>query len=341
MNVHRVNAAAGAILASMQRGRTIPAALAYDLEARGLLQSPESAAELDRLRALLNAVPAELSEAQVDALAEAGNRALNDHYHEDLCHCSDWPGSCASSGNYLAGSWDTAAFDIGMRAVIGLWESMRAAASSTALDGERLALIRKSRSHCEAVRFETEDERPVHVWGPSDYPGREMCQRCTTERVWAEDADADEVVLLAEVDRLRARVAELEAERHSTNEALSDAAEALRANRDQIAELEAAAEQVAGQPKYRDRFGDLWEERAEGTELQLVQLFGANREVDNGWRESAEAARRDFGPMEEIPVSASVAKLRSLLAPPLEDPHDSPLHHTYRLGHDLPEAPHA
>ncbi|MFI8278566.1 hypothetical protein ACIGBH_27570 [Streptomyces sp. NPDC085929] len=26
---------------------------------------------------------------------------------------------------------------------------------------------------------------------------------------------------------------------------------------------------------------------------------------------------------------------------PLEDPHDGPLHHEYRLGHDLPEMPHA
>jgi hypothetical protein len=26
---------------------------------------------------------------------------------------------------------------------------------------------------------------------------------------------------------------------------------------------------------------------------------------------------------------------------PVEDPHDSPLHHDYRLGHDLPEMPHA
>jgi hypothetical protein len=40
---------------------------------------------------------------------------------------------------------------------------------------------------------------------------------------------------------LRARVAELEAERHSTNESLSDAAEQLRVDRDRIAELEAAA----------------------------------------------------------------------------------------------------
>ncbi|MEU4256320.1 hypothetical protein AB0B42_00430 [Streptomyces fradiae] len=47
--------------------------------------------------------------------------------------------------------------------------------------------------------------------------------------------------LLPAVRWLVARVAELEAERHSTNEALSDAAEALRANRDRIAVLEAEA----------------------------------------------------------------------------------------------------
>ena len=42
-------------------------------------------------------------------------------------------------------------------------------------------------------------------------------------------------------EKLRARVAELEAERHTTNEALSDAAEQLRANRDRIRELERPA----------------------------------------------------------------------------------------------------
>lgn len=155
--------------------------------------------------------PAELSEAQIDALADAGNRALNDHYHEDLCSCSAWPEGCVSSGSYFAGSWDTAAFHIGMAAVIGAWEAMRAPAAPVLVDDERTALIRKRRTHCEATQGETEDERPLHVWGPSQCPGREMCQRCTTERAWAEDTDADDVVLLAEVDRLPARVAELEA----------------------------------------------------------------------------------------------------------------------------------
>ncbi|MCY0960810.1 hypothetical protein [Streptomyces sp. H27-H5] len=46
--------------------------------------------------------------------------------------------------------------------------------------------------------------------------------------------------LRTENERLRARVSELETERHETNAALSDAAEALRASRDRIAELERA-----------------------------------------------------------------------------------------------------
>ncbi len=44
-----------------------------------------------------------------------------------------------------------------------------------------------------------------------------------------------------ELERLRSEVAALRAERHSTNESLSEAAEQLRADRDRISELEAAA----------------------------------------------------------------------------------------------------
>lgn len=111
-----------------------------------------------------------------------------------------------------------------------------------ALSEERLAVLRRLRTHCEAAQFESEDDRQPHVWGPSPYPKREMCQRCTVRREWAEDADATDVVLLAEVDRLRSQVAALLAERHSTNESVDDAAKALRSQRDRIAELEAAAQ---------------------------------------------------------------------------------------------------
>ena len=96
------------------------------LDGLGMLVAEGGAAELERLRSLLNAQPVALTDAQRDALADAGNRALNDHYHDDLCHCRDWPASCASSGNYFMGAWDTGAFDIGLGTVLGLWEAMRA-----------------------------------------------------------------------------------------------------------------------------------------------------------------------------------------------------------------------
>ncbi|MEK8141775.1 hypothetical protein NKH18_01400 [Streptomyces sp. M10(2022)] len=82
--------------------------------------------------------------------------------------------------------------------------------SAEPLTPEREQEIRKRRTHCEATRWESESDRPVHTWGPSDYPTRDMCQRCTTMRTWAKETDTDEAVLLAEVDRLRARVAVLE-----------------------------------------------------------------------------------------------------------------------------------
>ncbi|MFE2712322.1 hypothetical protein ACFXKI_10095 [Streptomyces mirabilis] len=80
------------------------------------------------------------------------------------------------------------------------------------------------------------------------------------------------------VEWLVNRVAELELERHSTNEALDDAVQALRAKQD---------------------------EPAKGPTPD----------------ESASRWTAFFAP---------VASLR-------EDPHDSPLHHAYRVGHDLPE----
>jgi len=59
--------------------------------------------------------------------------------------------------------------------------------------------------------------------------------------------------------------------------------------------------------------------------------------------EAADAVTQVFAPVaspREADVTPQVKKLRSLLAgqrAALEDPHDSPLHHSYRLGHDLPE----
>ncbi|MFD4738673.1 hypothetical protein ACFWNQ_15070 [Streptomyces virginiae] len=206
----------------------------------GMLVPEGGAAELARLQLLQNAQLADLSETQIDALADAGNRALNEHYHEDLCHCRDWPESCASSGNYFAGSWDTAAFGIGMAAVIGAWESMRA------------------------------------------------------------PAEADELA------RLRDRVAELEA---AAAEPLPDT------------EGGVAFRQIGRTPSLQGLRTEL---RIEGFPPLVGRYSGAGmRRLDD---------RREL-----LLIEPALVFVRASL----EDPHDSPLHHDYRLGHDLPEVPHA
>ncbi len=102
--------------------------------------------------------PLALSEQQIEALAAAGDRVVNDAVHQDLCACDAWPERCLSTGNYFMGAWDVSGLETALPAVLGLWEQMRG----------------------------------------------------------------------GELKSLRARVAELEVERHSTNEALDDAVQALR-----------------------------------------------------------------------------------------------------------------
>ncbi|MGW1463887.1 hypothetical protein ACWCPT_05965 [Streptomyces sp. NPDC002308] len=83
MNAKRMHAAAGVILAAQQQGQA-PAGIAAALEAAGLLQSPESAAELVAVRGRV----AELEMAVAVALAPHVQ-------HSDSVHCSSdgeqWP----------------------------------------------------------------------------------------------------------------------------------------------------------------------------------------------------------------------------------------------------------
>lgn len=164
------------------------------------------------------------------------------------------------------------------------------------LSDERLAVLRKLRTHCEADAFESEEERPPHVWGPSQYPKREMCQRCTVSREWAEDGNADEVVLVAEVDRLRSRVAELESERHVTNESLSEAAEALRVQRDRIAELEAQRE--ADHQTWQHDLRTARDER-EATAIRIAELEKQVRLLNTQRGDVAQLIEREGGHGEE------------------------------------------
>lgn len=103
----------------------------------------------------------------------------------------------------------------------------------------------------------------------------------------------------SELEQLRARVAELEAERHVTNEALSDVAVRMRADRDRIAELEALTPAA----------------------IQTCRVCGAGYSYGN--------------PCSSCLFRAEMAA--ELKARGLEDPHDSPLYHAYKTPRDLPE----
>ncbi len=133
----------------------------------------------------------------------------------------------------------------------------------------------------------------------------------------------------SEVESLRDRITELEAERHVTNEALDDAVQALREREQRDAVI---AEFVAARAGY----------------ITAIR----NCHPDNGhdydrWQGHA-AARRQLAELLGLPVAwpsedaASVAKsadkLTRTLAPTqsLRDEDPNHLRHTYRLGRDLP-----
>jgi hypothetical protein len=166
----------------------------------------------------------------------------------------------------------------------------------------------------------------------------------------------------AEIERLKVRVAELEAERHVTNEALSDAAEQLRTDRDQIASLEAA--QGAIPPLYVadydsapltlhltreaaraacddvakvDAHGCYWDWRTE--EGDTDRQFWTHPDDDRPtgytggavWQIEVEQpdAEADGIARRIVPVQA--------LREPVDGEHYAAVHHSYAKGRDLPE----
>jgi hypothetical protein len=171
------------------------------------------------------------------------------------------------------------------------------------------------------------------------------CVQSAADAEFIAHARTDVPELLTDNARLRARVAELEAERQATNEWVDDAAKALRANRDRIAELERPAverHRVGVRDSYRQLAAQARTDGDyEGEAVVLQQL--AEREAV--WAREDELAREFAAdPLAMKPyvpgssVGASVEKLTRLLA--LREPegeHYAAVHHSYRLGHDLPE----
>jgi len=97
----------------------------FALSEVGSLVTPGGAFELERLRLLMKAQPAALTEEQIEALVDAGDRVVNDATHEDMCACDGWPTECRY---FRDGQWDMGGLAVAIPAIVGLWEVMRAAA---------------------------------------------------------------------------------------------------------------------------------------------------------------------------------------------------------------------
>lgn len=137
----------------------------------------------------------------------------------------------------------------------------------------------------------------VHSWSAPDQG--QIAERMRARRT---------VRVASEVSRLRARVAELEAERHVTNEALDDALQSLR-EKDR-------GEGVGQKPDPRG-----------------CQACGS---LPEAWCPDCAACERGcFGGFEGNACSHSNPRWERPAADEAHDPFG--LHHTYRVGRDLPE----
>ena len=122
----------------------------------------------------------------------------------------------------------------------------------------------------------------------------------------------------SQVEQLEARVAELEAERHTTNEALDDAVQALR---ERQVEREALVERMrAGQRWQRGRNPELVSENLI-SQSELREIFGIP--LMSPWDD-------------EDPLTQTFAPTQVLREVP-DGEHAAIVRHDYRVGRDLPE----
>lgn len=176
-------------------------------------------------------------------------------------------------------------------------------------------------------RATDENESGLRVTGTDD-SGEAVHVDCAPSYLWTREDTG------AELERLQARIAELRAERHSTNEALSEAAEQLRVQRDRIAELETERKKYVG------------------VEPTIAEEMAYMSRCLNAVYAVCDAAEKQATRWENpLPVPEWVAMVRNAAdgvtvnapaLPPVpqprqpEDPHDSPLHHDYAESRDLP-----
>lgn len=196
----------------------------------------------------------------------------------------------------------------------------------------------------------------------------EMERLRANERAAVSDAEVAEAsrerwraaALTAEQERdaLRARVAELEAERHVRNEALDDAVQELR-RRDEPAQAkptlspETAMIVAAGPLCSCIRFpaahrADMHDENWQVRDVEAIPSEGWSQMKHAKCMRCGWVSKDSWLQFDNWVVQTRIAEMHrhrwtdeclpdAGAAPSLEDPHDSPLHHRYRLGRDLPE----
>jgi NTP pyrophosphatase (non-canonical NTP hydrolase) len=64
-------------------------------------------------------------------LADAGNKAVNDYWHEGQCMCDAWPANCLSTGDYFFGTWDIPALELALPAILATYEQHKAQQADT------------------------------------------------------------------------------------------------------------------------------------------------------------------------------------------------------------------
>lgn len=286
-------------------------------------------------------MPVELPEHQLEALIDAGNRALNDHYHEGQCHCDAWPASCVSSDSYFMGAWDTDAFAIGVPAVLGVWESLRNdrhAAKVAELRAERAQLQNDITGACLARYEEEQDAKRAR-----------FAAKLARKRAFDLRAERDAFADWA--DTLAYKVAPVEVlGRHGEEGKYpwGDALELLTpaAEVDALEARHAAV--LALHRKHTDSdhcFAD-----DETWPCQTLIALGRTDDEPPSPKDDAAELRADNDRLRarvaelEGDLDAGVnAAVRDALvgsavrAARAEDPHDGPLSHRYELGRDLPE----
>ena len=142
--------------------------------------------------------------------------------------------------------------------------------------------------------------------------------------------------------RLRAQVAALLAERHETNQALDDAVQELRANAGLALPWAASMDDGDLSLFLNDMVSAAMGRWRSEPEVPDRTVLADIEKVCADWRTPGEGLRGDADdeaaaerPVNELTqVFAPVASLREVSS--REEPHDSPLHQSHRVPHDLP-----